>query len=118
MNVALWIVQGVLAAVYLAAGLTKATQPREKLAPTMGWVEDFSPGQVKAIGVIEALGAVGLVLPWATGIAEVLTPVAAAGFVVVQMLASVVHTRRNEYKNLPVNVILLLLALFVAIGRF
>ncbi|RSM90522.1 DoxX family protein [Kibdelosporangium aridum] len=118
MNVALWIVQGVLAAAYLAAGLMKATQPREKLAPNMGWVEDFSPGQVKAIGVIEALGAIGLVLPWATGIAEVLTPVAAAGFVVVQILAMVVHVRRNEYKNLPVNVILLLLAFFVAIGRF
>ena len=119
MNVVLWVVQGVLAAAYLVSGGTKATQPREKLVAGMGgWVEDFSPSAVKAIGVIEVLGAIGLVLPWATGIAPVLTPIAAAGFVVVQILAAVVHARRNEYRTLPVNVILLLLALFVAVARF
>ncbi|MCE7003579.1 DoxX family protein [Kibdelosporangium philippinense] len=120
MNVVLWIAQGLLAAVYLMSGTLKATQPRQKLIANMGggWVEDFSPGAVKAIGVVEVLGALGLVLPWATGIAPSLTPIAAAGFVVVQILASVVHGRRKEYKNLPVNVILLALALFVAIGRF
>jgi DoxX-like family len=43
MNVLLWIVAGLLAAAFLVAGLTKLTQPKEKLAARMGWVEDFSP---------------------------------------------------------------------------
>jgi hypothetical protein len=119
MNVVLWIVSGLLAAVYLAAGLTKLTQPREKLAAgAMGWAADFSSAGVKGIGLVELLGAIGLILPWATGIATVLTPLAAAGFVVVQILAFVVHARRKETKNLPANVVLALLAAFVAIGRF
>jgi hypothetical protein len=119
MNVVLWIVSGLLAAVYLAAGLTKLTQPREKLAAgQMGWAADFSDAAFKGIGLVELLGAIGLILPWATGIATVLTPLAATGFVIVQILAFVVHARRKETKNLPVNVVLLLLAAFVAIGRF
>jgi uncharacterized membrane protein YphA (DoxX/SURF4 family) len=118
MNVLLWIGQGLLAAVYLAAGLTKVIQSREKLARTMGWVEDYSPGAVKAVGAIEVLGAIGVVLPWATGIAPVLTPVAAAGLAIVQILAAVVHVRRKENKSLPVNAVLFLVAALVAIGRF
>ena len=67
---------------------------------------------------MEILGAIGLILPWLTGIAPVLTPLAAIGLVIVQALAIVVHLRRNEAKVIPVNLILLLLALFVAIVRF
>jgi uncharacterized membrane protein len=118
MNVLLWIVQGLLAAAYLAAGVLKATQPREKLAKNMGWVDDYSPGAVKAIGVVEALGAIGLILPWATGIAPVLTPLAATGLAIVQILGAVVHVRRKENGSLPINAVLFLLAAFVAIGRF
>jgi hypothetical protein len=119
MNVVLWIVSGLLAAMYVAAGLTKVTQPRAKLAAgQMGWAADYSDAGVKAIGAVEVLGAIGLILPWATGIAEVLTPLAATGLALVQIGAIVVHARRGETKALPVNVILLLLAAFVAIGRF
>jgi hypothetical protein len=119
MNVVLWIVTGVLAAMYLAAGLTKVSQPREKLAAgQMGWAADFSDGAVKGIGAVELLGAIGLILPWALGIATILTPLAATGLVIVQVGAIVVHVRRKETKALPINVVLLLLAAFVAIGRF
>ncbi|WP_068051988.1 DoxX family protein [Nocardia xishanensis] len=120
MNIALWIVAGLLAVVYLAAGLAKLAQPYEKLTanPNMSWVEDFSPGVVRMIGTAEVLGAAGLILPRATGIAEVLTPLAALGLAVLQCGAMVVHYRRGETKNLPINLVLLLLALFVAIGRF
>jgi DoxX-like protein len=119
MNVVLWIVAGVLAAFYLAAGLTKLSQPREKLAAgQMGWAEDFSDGGVKGIGAVELLGAIGLILPWALGIATILTPLAATGLVIVQIGAIVVHVRRKEAKALPINVVLVLLAAFVAIGRF
>ena len=64
------------------------------------------------------LGAIGLILPQATGIAPILTPIAALGLVAVQVGAITVHVRRKETKVLPVNIVLLLLALFVAIGRF
>jgi hypothetical protein len=119
MNVVLWVVAGLLAALNLAGGLTKLTQPRAKLAAgQMGWAADMSDGTVKMIGMAEVLGALGLVLPWATGVATVLTPLAAVGLVIVQLGAAVVHVRRGEGKTVPVNVVLALLAAFVAVGRF
>jgi uncharacterized membrane protein YphA (DoxX/SURF4 family) len=118
MNVVLWIVASLLAAAFFAAGLMKATQPKAKLAANMSWVEDYSDAQVKAIGLVEILGAVGLVLPAATGIATILTPLAATGLAVTMVLAALVHVRRNETKALPVNVVLFVLAAFVAIMRF
>jgi len=118
MDIALWIVAGVLAAAYLAAGLMKATQPKDKLHTNLPWVEDYSAGTVRFIGIAEILGALGLILPQATGIAPILTPIAATGLVVVQALAIRTHLRRGEKQVLPANVALLVLALFVAVGRF
>ena len=118
MNIAVWVVQVVLALVYLGAGLTKATQPKEKLQEKMAWAEDFSPGTIRFIGVVEALGAIGLILPAVTGILPWLTPLAATGLAVVQLLAIRVHLRRGETQVLPANIGLLLLAAFVAWQRF
>ncbi|MEU4342066.1 DoxX family protein [Nocardia sp. NPDC023852] len=67
MNVFLWVLQALLAVVMLAAGAAKIAQPREKLAGNMPWVEDFTNAQVKAIGGVEVLGGLGLVLPALTG---------------------------------------------------
>ncbi|WP_219462151.1 DoxX family protein [Nonomuraea rhizosphaerae] len=116
MNVFLWILQGFLALAFLAAGLAKLTRPKEKLQPQMPYVEDFSQAQVRAIGAVEALGALGLVLPWATGIAPVLTPIAAVGLAITMALAALVHVRRKE--NFTVNLVLLAIAAVIAIGRF
>ncbi|MGK3202208.1 DoxX family protein [Amycolatopsis sp. MEPSY49] len=120
MNVVLWIVSGVLAALYLGAGGMKLLTPREKLLenPNMGWTADFSDAGVKGIGAVEILGAIGLILPWALGIAPVLTPLAATGLAVIQIGAIIVHARRKETKALPMNVVLLVPAAFVAVGRF
>ena len=120
MNVVLWIAAGLLAVLYLFAGGMKLATPREKLLenPNMGWAADFSEAAVKGIGAVEILGAIGLILPWALDIAPVLTPLAATGLVLVQAGAIVVHARRKETKALPMNVVLLLLAAFVAVGRF
>ena len=118
MNIALWIVAGILALAFLAAGLMKVSQPKEKLAASMGWVDDFSPGTVKFIGTMEILGAIGLILPAATGIAPVLTPLAATGLAITMVLAAIVHGRRGEPQMIIVNAVLLALALFVAIMRF
>jgi hypothetical protein len=119
-NLALWIAAGVQAALYVFAGGTKLATPREKLLenPNMGWTADFSGPAVKAIGGVEILAAIGLILPWALDIARVLTPLAAAGLAIIQIGAIIVHGRRKETKALPMNVVLLVLAVFVAVGRF
>ena|SRR6478752_6878075 len=81
----------------------------------MAWVQDFSQGSVRAIGLAEVLGARGLILPQTTGIAPILTPLAALGLAALQIGAIITHVRRHETKALPVNVALLVLALVVAI---
>jgi hypothetical protein len=119
MNVALWIVQGVLAAFFGAGGVVKATRDRKRLFDDgMTWVEDFSAGGVKAIAVLEVLAAIGLILPAVTGIAPVLTPMAAVGLGLLMAGAAVVHFRRGEIPYIGVTLALMAVALFVAWGRF
>ncbi len=118
MNTALWVVTIVLTVAFLAAGLMKATRPKDTLAVKMAWVNDFSSGAIKTIGVLEVLGALGLVLPALTGIAPILVPLAAVGLALTQAGAIVVHARRGETANIAVNIVLLAMALFVAWGRF
>jgi uncharacterized membrane protein YphA (DoxX/SURF4 family) len=118
MNVALWIAAGLLALAMVGSGAIKAIQPKEKLRAQMGWVDDWPDNAVKAIGILEVLAGIGLILPPLVDIAPILTPIAAVGVAVIMVGAIVVHVRRKEYQGLPVNVILLLLALFVAWGRF
>jgi uncharacterized membrane protein len=120
MNLTLWIIAGLLAAAFLAGGVIKLTQPKQKLAtaPGGGWVEDFSPGAVKAIGALEALAAVGLVLPAATGVAPILVPLAAVGLVLMMTGAIITHLRRHETKVIVVNLVYIALAAFIAWGRF
>jgi uncharacterized membrane protein YphA (DoxX/SURF4 family) len=118
MNVVLWIIAGVLALAFFAAGLTKLTQPKEKLAANMAWVEDYSPGAVKAIGGLEVLAAIGLILPAALDVVPVLVPLAAVGLVVLMLGAAVAHGRRKETPMIAINLVLLVLAALVVWGRF
>ena len=118
MNVVLWIVQVLLAILFLMAGIMKVTQPREKLAEKMAFVEDFSDRTVRTIGILEIMAAVGLVLPVLTGILPMLTPLAAMGLVLTMIGAVVTHVRRAEYKQVVVNLILMAMAAFVAYGWF
>jgi uncharacterized membrane protein len=120
MDRALWIVAGLLAVAYLAGGVAKLIVPKEKLAafPGGGWVEDFSAGAVKAIGALEVLGAVGLVLPAALGIAPVLVPLAAVGLALLMVGAVITRFRRHETKAMVADLVYFALAAFVAWGRF
>jgi uncharacterized membrane protein YphA (DoxX/SURF4 family) len=118
MNVILWILQGILAALFLAAGLTKATQPREKLISQLPWVNDVSTPVVRLISVAELAGALGLILPAALDIATVLTPLAATGLAVIMVLAMGLHARRKEPQAIAFNAILLIVAVVIAWGRF
>lgn len=118
MNVFLWVLQGVLALAFAGAGLMKATQPKEKLDQRLRYTQDMSTGTVRFIGTVEVLGAVGVVLPAAAGIAPVLTPLAATGLGVIMVLAFGFHARRREPQAFPINLALLVLAAVVAWGRF
>ncbi len=119
MNIVLWIIAGVLAAVFLAAGLMKLLQPKEKLAAAgMAWTEDFAPGMIKTIGLLEILAAVGLILPAALNIAPVLVPLAATGLVIVMIGAAITHARRKEAQGIGMTLVLLVLAAVVVWGRF
>ena len=120
MNVFLWIVAGLLALVFLAAGGSKLAQPKEKLAasPNMAWTEDFSPGVIKMIGALEVLAAIGLILPAALDVVPVLVPLAATGLVLLMIGAAGTHARRKENPAILANVVLIALAAVVAWGRF
>lgn len=114
MNMALWIVTIVLAVAFLGSGLMKQFVPKDKLvASGQGWAQDFSPTNIRLIGLVEILGAIGLVLPAITHIAPILVPLAAVGLILVMVGAAIVHARRNEVTNVVVNVVLLALAAFV-----
>ena len=114
----LWVVQALLAVAFVGAGSFKLARSREQLRPQMGWVESVPAGVVKLIGALEVLGAIGLILPALLHVAVVLTPLAAAGLVIVMTGAVVTHLRRREVGALAAPLVLGLLALVVAILRF
>lgn len=120
MNLALWVISGLLAVAFLVAGASKLFIPQEKLAraPGAGWVNDFSVGFVKSLGTVEILGAVGLILPGALNIAPVLVPLAAVGLATIMVGAAIVTFRRHEAKHALGNLVYLALTAFVAWGRF
>lgn len=118
MNIALWIAAILLAVAFLGAGFTKLSKSREQLAPKMHWVNGATDGQVKLVGLVEVLGAVGLILPALTGIAPILVPLAALGLALVMVGAVVVHVKSGDaFAATAPAIVLLLLSLFVAWGR-
>src|SRR4051812_43698332 len=117
MNVALWIIAGILAAAFLAGGTVKLVRQPEQLAASgMGFVEDFSPGMVKAIGALELMAGVGLVVPPVVGVAPVLVPLAAVGIVLLMIGAMATHLRLQEPQSFVVNLAILALAAVVVWG--
>ena len=112
-----WILQVVVAIAFAGAGIGKLMQPKAKLQERMDWVEDFSQNQVRSIGLVELLGAIGVILPVLLGVLPVLSPLAAAGLTLTMLGAALVHLRRQEYPMIGINVVLGLLAALVFIGR-
>ena len=118
MVLALWIIQVLLALTFSNAASRKLVRQKGKPSKSMAWREDFSQRTVRLVGVLELLGAVGLVLPALTGVLPWLTPLAAAGLALTMIGAALVHLGRGEYETIPVIAVLMVLALFVAYGRF
>jgi putative oxidoreductase len=117
LNVGLWTAQILLAAMFGMAGFMKVSQPIDHLSAMVPFAAQF-PSLVRFIGVAELAGALGLILPAATRVLPMLTPLAATGLVVVMVLASCFHVSRGEISHLPITIILGSLAAFVAWGRF
>jgi len=118
MNIAVWIIQCILALMFLMAGIMKSTQPKDKLVKSLPWVNDFSLQTVRFIGVSELLGAIGILVPQLTGIVPILSPVAAIGLAVIMVLAIAHHLPKKENKEVGFNAILLILSVVVAYYRF
>jgi uncharacterized membrane protein YphA (DoxX/SURF4 family) len=114
MNITLWVVQAVLTLAFLVSGITKVIRPSEKLRAGL---PEFHPGVIRLISVAEILGALELLLPGVTGIAPVLTPVAAVGLAIIMVGAVATHARRKEGKSVAVNLVLLILTVVVVVGR-
>ena len=120
MNTVVWIAQGLLALAMLAAGGMKLAQSKEQLmaSGSMDWTEDFPEGQIKGIGTLEVLAALGLILPAALDIAPELVGAAAVGVVLLMLGAAATHLRRKEGQMVPVNLVIAAIAVFIAVMRF
>ncbi|MCP2294240.1 DoxX-like family protein [Nocardia amikacinitolerans] len=123
MNLALWIVTGLLAALALFGGATKAFMLKAKLDELGrksggGWTEHASAGFVRTLGALEILAAAGFILPAVLDIAPVLVPVTAVCWVLLMIGAMITHARYGQYKYVALNFVYLALAAFVAWGRF
>jgi uncharacterized membrane protein YphA (DoxX/SURF4 family) len=114
MNIGLWIVQCILCVLFLGAGGMKVfAYPKYK--ESVGRELSLSKGLVTFIGISELAGALGLILPMASGIVPILTPLAAAGLAIIMLLATGFHVQRKEPAYMTV--VLLILSAFVAWGR-
>ena len=118
MKYVLWVVQVLLGVQNVLVGFMKLSQPYEAQAAMMAWVSAVPEPMIRFIGASELLGGLGLILPAATRIMPGLTPLAALGIVVLQVLAAGFHALRGEWSYMPVNLVIVLLAAFVAYGRW
>ena len=113
--IAYWIVAGILALAYLFSGVTKLVRSKAHLeASGQRWVAGARPSFIKFVGVVEILGALGVILPPAFSVLVILAPLAAIGLVLVQAVAIGVHMQIRDVKTLPVNIVLLILAFATA----
>ncbi len=118
MNVLLWIVQGLLALTFFMAGAMKLIKPKNELSEKLGdWIDQYTGTSIKLIGFVELLGAIGIILPMAIDVFPILAPLAAIGLAITMVGAMKVHYQRKEGSKVVTNVVLMLIALFVAIGR-
>ncbi|MCF6406859.1 DoxX family protein [Chitinophaga filiformis] len=117
MHIILWIAQIILAAGFLWAAAMKLFQPIEKLAAMWPWTGQVSSLIVRLLGVIDLLGALGLILPTLLRIRPGLTAITAVAIIVLMLCASVFHIVRGEAAVIGVNIFFALIAAFIAWGR-
>ncbi len=117
MNIALWIVQVLLALTFVGTGIWKVATPIPELAAKMPWMGQVSTTFLYTTAVFDILGGLGVLLPSLTRIKPGLTTLAALGCVALMAAAILFHLSRGEAANTPFNFLLVALSLFVAWGR-
>ena len=119
MNIALWAAQGLLASLFLMAGLMKLSKPKSELKDKLGdWVDALSNSSFTIIGLLELIGAIGLVLPMFLNVFPILTIYASLGLALTMIGAMILHINRREFDKIKMNIVLMVMALFVCVGRF
>ena len=118
MNIALWVAQILLAAMFGMAGIMKTLQT-VKAKEQLPWTKNRSDAFVRFVGTSELLGALGLILPLLTSILPWLTVLAAIGLTLIQLLAIFTeHLPKKEYNVIPINTVLIAISVFIVIGRW
>lgn len=117
-NILLWVLQILTAALFLYSGICKASLPEKKLV-SMGQtgVDGLHPAFIKFIGFSEIAGSIGLIAPVGFNIAPWLTPLSAFCLAFIMPFAAIIHYRRKEPRNVLTNVITFIVCLLVAVGR-
>lgn len=119
MNTPLWIAQIILAAAFLYSGICKSVFSKaELISKGQTGVVDMPVLGIKLIAFAEIAGAIGIIIPWWSGILPLLTPVTAVCFGILMIFAARIHYKLGEPRNVATNIFLLLLSVFVAWGRF
>lgn len=118
MNTFVWILQGLLAAMFLFSGILILLQPKEKLAPKMPFVNDYSPNMVKLVAFAHIFGAMGLVLPLSLNVFPTLTTIAASCLALVMLLALKYNLDRKDSKSVVTDLVIGILFFFIAYYRF
>lgn len=117
LNIALWVVQSLLAVMFLMAGANKLFQSIPELSKMLPWVTQVPEGMVRFIGISELLGGLGLLLPSILRIKPILTPFSAIGLAVVMLLATFFHISKGETSVIAMPIVFMAMAIFVAWGR-
>ncbi len=117
LNIGLWIAQGLLAIMFIMAGVMKVTQPIEELAVSLPWVTSSPVSLIRFIGISELLGGLGLLIPGIFRFKPFLTIWAALGLAIIMVLAAIFHASKGEYSAIITNILIMGIALFIAWGR-
>ncbi|BDX32852.1 hypothetical protein TUM20985_33990 [Mycobacterium antarcticum] len=120
MNTTLWVLQAILAAIFVMSGTAKSFMTKQRMLQTgQTGVAPFPLWIIRIVAVLEIVGALGLILPWLTENARVLTPLAATGLALVMVGAAVSHWSLREFKQVfGVNLVLFAMLTIVVIGRY
>jgi putative oxidoreductase len=116
-NIVLWILQALLAVLFILPGCMKLLQPIDELSKMLPWTGQVAPWMVRSLGLIDLLGGVGLILPAVLRYKPYLTVWAAYGSILLMVCAVIFHLSRGESDAIGFNIILLPLLVFIAWGR-
>lgn len=118
MNTILWILQSLIAVIFLYSGVKKSTYSEHKLVSIgMTGVEGLPIAVIRFIGISEILGTIGIIIPLLINIIPVLTPISAICFAVIMIPAGIIHYKRHEAKNVLTNCIVFLICSLIFYGR-